>query len=128
MTSVKIICSEQNFITLSSYFQSFCNHNGHQLYTRMMKKDVTRHLAPVVVKYYFIQDLCASLKLEVAKSRLSCEILTSILMLHCCINPSLYYSTTLSRRKTYINKPITAHNCSFSIRCRKAPHLLLFIT
>jgi len=34
----------------------------------MMEKDMPKHLAPVVVKYYFIQDLHASLKLEVAKS------------------------------------------------------------
>jgi len=68
VTSVKIICSEQNFITLSSYIQSFCNQKGHQLYAIMMEKDVPRHLAPVVVKYYFIQDLHASLKLEVEKS------------------------------------------------------------
>jgi len=91
-----------------------------------MKKDVPRHLAPVVVKYYFIQDLHTSLKLEVAKSGLNCEILTSILMLHCCVKPLLYYSTTLSRWRTYINKPITAHNRSFSIWCWWAPHLLLF--
>ena len=37
----------------------------------MMKKDVPRHLVPVVVKYYFIQDLHASLKLEVVKSGLN---------------------------------------------------------
>ena len=84
----------------------------------MMEKDVPRNLAPVVVKYYFIQDLHASLKLEVAKSRINREILTSILMLHCCVKPLLYYSTTLSRCKTCINKPITAHNRSFSIRFR----------
>ena len=117
VTSVEIICSEQNFFTLSSYLKSFCNHNGHQSYTRMKKTDVPRHLASVVVKYYFIQDLHASLKLEVAKSGLNREFLTSILVLHCCIKSLLYYSTTLSQCKTYINKPITAHNRSFSIRC-----------
>ena len=37
-------------------------------YTRMMKKDMPRHLAPVVIKYYFIQDLHVSLKLEVARN------------------------------------------------------------
>ena len=91
----------------------------------MKEKDVPRHLAPVVVKYYFIQDLHASLKLEVAKSWLNREILTSILMLHCCVKSLLYYSTTLSRCKTYSNKPIKAHNRSISNWCRWAPHLLL---
>ena len=122
----QIICSKQNFITLSSYLQSFCNHNGHQLYTTMMKKDVPRYLAPVVVKYYIIQDLHTSLKLEVTKFGINREILTSNLMLHCCVKSLLYYSTTLSQCKRNINKPITAHNCPFLIWCRWTPHLLLF--
>ena len=46
----------------------------------MKEKDVPRHLAPVIFKYYFIQDLHASLKLEVAKSRLNREILTAPLL------------------------------------------------
>jgi len=33
----------------------------------MMEKDVPRHLAPVIVKYYFIQDLHSPLKLEVRR-------------------------------------------------------------
>ena len=97
VTSVKIIYSGQNFITLSSYLNSFCNHNGHQLYTRMKEKDVPRHLAPVVVEYYFIQDLHVSLKLKVAKSPQSAwlnrEILTLIALLLCKIFAILLYHT-----------------------------------
>ena len=60
----------QNYLQRAEFYHTFSLFKEllqPQWTSIILYNDVPRHLAPVVVKYYFIQDLHTSLKLEVAE-------------------------------------------------------------